>query len=63
MHDEWGERKLKYKKTAEQKSASDAGRMAQRAYLREWRANNPEKVRQYNRAYWERKAEREGQGA
>lgn len=29
---------------------------AQRAYLREWRRKNPEKVRENNRRYWERKA-------
>ena len=27
-----------------------------RAYLREWRKKNPEKVRKYCREYWERKA-------
>lgn len=26
-------------------------------YLREWRRKNPEKVKQYNRDYWIRKAE------
>ena len=28
---------------------------AQRAYQRAWRKKNPEKVREYNRRYWERK--------
>ena len=30
----------------------------QREYLRAWRKKNPEKVRQYNRDYWRRKAEK-----
>lgn len=63
MHDEWGERKLKYKKTQTDQNAQDAGRMARNAYLRDWRANNRDKVRQYNQNYWARKAEREGAGA
>ena len=29
-----------------------------RAYLREWRAKNRDKVKTYNRTYWERKAAR-----
>lgn len=41
----------------------DAARIARNAYLRDWRANNRDKVRQYNQDYWARKAEREGQGA
>lgn len=28
---------------------------AQRAYQRAWRKKNPEKVKEYNRKYWERK--------
>ena len=35
---------------------SEKARAAQRAYLREWRRKNPEKVRESNRRYWERKA-------
>lgn len=34
-------------------------REARNAYAREWRAKNPEKVRQININYWARKAERE----
>jgi hypothetical protein len=26
------------------------------AYMREWRKKNPDKVKQYNATYWERKA-------
>ena len=32
-------------------------RTMQREYLREWRKRNPQKVREYNAAYWARKAE------
>ena len=35
---------------------SEAAREAQRAYYREWRKKNPDKVREMNRRYWERKA-------
>lgn len=28
-----------------------------REYLREWRAANKDKVKEYNRSYWERKAQ------
>ena len=37
----------------------DKAKAAQREYLRAWRKQNPEKVKQYNRGYWERRAERE----
>ena len=30
---------------------------ARRAYYRAWRAANKDKVKQYNEAYWQRKAE------
>ncbi len=26
-------------------------------YVRKWRSENPDKVRQYNQSYWERKAQ------
>lgn len=32
---------------------------ARRRYYAEWRARNRDKVREYNRRYWERRAERE----
>lgn len=35
-----------------------AARKAQREYMREWRRKNPEKVREANRLYWQRRAER-----
>lgn len=31
---------------------------ARRAYQREWRAKNREKVRAYNESYWKKRAER-----
>lgn len=35
---------------------SEAAKERRRAYKREWAARNRDKVREYNRAYWERKA-------
>lgn len=32
---------------------------ARRAYQKQWRAQNKDKVRRYNQRYWERRAERE----
>lgn len=46
-------------RTQQSLSAKEAGRLARNAYAREWRANNRDKVRQYNEGYWARKAERE----
>lgn len=37
---------------------SDAAKIVQREYLRSWRKQHPEKVREYNRSYWERRAEK-----
>lgn len=31
---------------------------ARRSYQREWRRKNPDKVRENNRRYWERKAQK-----
>ena len=31
-------------------------------YMRQWRARNPEKVKEANRRYWQRKAEQDEQG-
>lgn len=33
-----------------------------REYLQSWRKKNPEKVKQYNRKYWLRKAEKQSEG-
>ena len=35
---------------------TEKAREAQRQYLREWRKRNQDKVRLYNRRYWEKKA-------
>lgn len=36
---------------------SDKARLARNAYQRTWRRKHPEKLRQYNADYWERKAD------
>ena len=35
---------------------SESARQARAAYMREWKQRNREKVREYNRKFWERKA-------
>ena len=35
---------------------SDAALEARRKYIREWKRNNPDKVKTYHVNYWERKA-------
>ena len=40
---------------------TDRAKDARRAYLRAWRASNKDKVREYNRRYWERRVLREGE--
>ena len=37
--------------------------VAQREYMREWRRRNPNKVREHNRRYWVRRAEKMQQQA
>ena len=37
---------------------SPAAKELQREYLRSWRKRNPDKVKAYNRSYWERKAKK-----
>lgn len=39
----------------------DKAKELQREYLREWRRKNPERVKQYRRTYWERKANAEAE--
>ena len=36
-------------------SLSERAKAAQKAYLKEWRAKNPDKIRAYNMNYWKRK--------
>lgn len=43
--------------TAE-KGMSPEAREARNAYLREWRKNNPNKVKAHQANYWERQAEK-----
>ena len=35
---------------------SEKAKQAQKAYMREWRRKNRDKMKEYNRRYWERKA-------
>lgn len=42
-------------KNIEDFAVEAARREAQRQYQREWRAKNPDKVREKNRRYWEKK--------
>lgn len=39
----------------------EKAREAQREYLREWRKRNPDKVRENNRRYWERRVAKKAQ--
>ena len=39
------------------KNLSQKAKELRNAYMREWKKNNPEKLKQYNINYWERKAE------
>ena len=50
-------------KAQQKQSVQEAARKARNAYLRDWRAKNPEKVKQYNANYWERKAAQYGEDA
>ena len=36
---------------------------ARKAYKRKWAQNNPEKIRQYQKSYWEKRAAEEAAGA
>lgn len=38
---------------------SQEAKKSRNEYYRRWRAANPEKVKEKNRRYWERRAERE----
>lgn len=38
---------------------TEQAKEARREYLRAWRARNKDKVREANRRYWERRAQRE----
>lgn len=36
-------------------------KQVRREYLKKWRANNRDKVREYNKRYWQKKAEEAGE--
>ncbi|MCX6154925.1 MAG: winged helix-turn-helix transcriptional regulator [Candidatus Kapabacteria bacterium] len=36
---------------------SEQAKAAKRQYAKEWRRNNPEKVKEYSNRFWERRAE------
>lgn len=40
-----------------EKTSSERAAEIRRAYQREWRAKNKDKVREYNRRFWEKRAE------
>lgn len=40
----------------EEQKVSEAVRKAQREYNKKWRAANKDKVRQYNKNFWEKRA-------
>jgi len=50
---------MKRENTKSARSMSDAAREARNAYKRKWNQEHPEKQREYQCRYWERK----GQGA
>jgi len=35
---------------------SEKAKQMRNAYARQWKSKNPEKIREYNRRYWEKKA-------
>lgn len=41
-----------------QKTIEELALEERRAYFREWRANNKDKVKKHNAAYWEKRAKR-----
>lgn len=42
--------------TTRKKTMSEAARAARNAYKRRWAKENPDKVREYTRRYWEKRA-------
>lgn len=42
---------------AETKTIQELAREIQREYQRQWRRKNPDKVREINRRYWEKRAQ------
>lgn len=46
----------KLKKAAYEKAYREKNRERLREYRRQWGRDNPDKVKEYNKTYWERKA-------
>lgn len=46
----------------ERREMTNAAKEAQREYTRRWRRANPDKVRDYNARYWEKKAKEAARG-
>ena len=44
-----------------EKRLDEQARAERAAYFREWRRRNPDKVRESNRRYWERRAAKKAQ--
>lgn len=44
--------------TDKQKTIEELALEERRAYFREWRANNKDKVKKHNATYWEKRAKR-----
>ena len=40
---------------------SDQAKQLKNEYMRNWRKNNPDKIRKYQRDYWERQAGNKGE--
>ena len=43
--------------TKKTKGMTEAARLARNAYKRQWAKDHPDKVKEYNRRYWEGKAQ------
>lgn len=44
-----------------EKTLEERAREERREYFRQWRAKNPDKVRENNRRYWEKRAAKKAQ--
>ena len=56
-------RRKKRNRRKEVKSMTEAAAQARKEYWKAWRKANADKVRQYNKTYWERKAAKAAEGA
>lgn len=46
-----------------ERTNSERAAEIRRAYQKEWRAKNKDKVREYNRRFWEKQAEKQAESA